>query len=326
MPRFDSDYDNTTPQRNTPFWRNPWKAGPSALAAVFVAATALDSFNIIDQTQLGIDYRLGKMITDSADQLRTPGLNLKVPFITSIKKVQIDLQQRDYDNVVTYTKDNQIIDAKLSVFLKIPAEEIVSIYRNNPAWESKLETTVADSFKSALGKQEAQNVAFNRDAIMKTVTEEVAHDVRALLGINITDVKMPNFDFDDDFEKAVGLAANEKAVLERKRTELEQSRVDKDKAVVTAEGKALAEKEAAGATAFRIEAEAKAQANGELAKLKAQAEGFQQVADAVGKENMGTYLTTNKWKGDVPQVSGGGGTIVDLRQVAPVATAPAPGK
>lgn len=116
----------------------------------------------------------------------------------------------------------------------------------------------------------------------------------------------------------------EKAVLEKKRTKKEQAKVDKDTAIITAEGKAGAKREAASAEAFRIEKEAKATAAGDLAKLRAQAKGFKQVANAIGQQNMKTYLTTDKWKGEVPLVDGGGGTIVDLRGIAPIATTPAP--
>ena len=297
-----------------------------AFTAVAGLGIAGGSFTILDETERGIDYRLGKMVTQDISELRPQGFSLKTPFLTSVKKVDISLQQRNYTEVETYTKDNQVITANLSVFFTIPSEKIVSIYKNNPDWEQKLEITVLDAAKSALGKQEAQNVAQNREEIMKTVTEDTRRQVSALLGIQVSEVKLPEFVFDADFEKSVADAARAKADLNRKQTELEQQRVEKDKTVVDAEARNEAAKLDADAEAYRLQKEKEGEAKGKLALAEAEAKGFQQIVGAIGQENIDTYLKTSKWNGDVPQVSGSeGGTIVDLRASAPVVTTrPAP--
>ncbi|HRI77332.1 MAG TPA: SPFH domain-containing protein [Alphaproteobacteria bacterium] len=303
---------------------------PKKILLSFTAAAALvtgaGSFTILDETERGIDYRLGKMVTENAGELRQPGFSLKTPFFTSVKKVDVALQSRDYENVETYTKDNQVITAKLSVMFRIPQDRLVEIYKNNPDWEAKLERTVFDAAKSALGKQEAQNVAQNREEIMKGVTDDTNRQVKALLGLEIVAVKLPDFSFDDAFEKAVASAAGAKAELNRKETELEQQRVEKSKTIVDAEAKNEAAKLAADAEAYRLQKEKEAEAKGRLALAEAEAKGFNQIVQSIGRENMDTYLKTSKWKGDVPQVSGSdGGTIIDLRAAAPaVAKAPAP--
>jgi len=305
---------------------------PKKVLLAFTAAAALvagaGSFTILDETERGIDYNLGKMSTQSVEDLRQPGFSLKTPFFTSVKKVDISLQQRDYENIETYTKDNQVINAKLSVFFTLPTEKLVQIYKNSPDWEQKLETTVLDAAKSALGRQEAQNVALNREEIMKSVTEDTRRQVSQLLGIQVQEVKLPDFSFDEDFEASVATAARAKADLNRKETELEQQRVEKNKTIVDAEAKNEAAKLAADAEAYRLQKEREAEAKGKLAIATAEAEGFEKIVKSIGRENIDTYLQTSKWKGDVPQVSGAaGGTIVDLRTVAPAATAPkAPGQ
>jgi regulator of protease activity HflC (stomatin/prohibitin superfamily) len=282
----------------------------------------------IDQTERGLDYKFREMMTQDAGQLRQPGLSFKLPFVSSVKPINIALQQRDYENVMTYTKDNQVIDARLSVMFRIPEGKIIEIYSNNPDWESKLEKAVLDSAKSAFGRQEAQNVAQNREKIMEEVTQETAAKVRDLLGLEVQSVLMPNFDFDDAFEHAVSQAANAKAELNRKQTELEQQKVEKEKTIVNAEASAEAQKKAADAEAYQISMKAKADADGLLLRKEAEAAGFQKVVNAIGKDNIDVYLITGTWDGKgniVPTVngSGGGGTIVDLRQIAPQAVTPA---
>lgn len=301
---------------------------PKKILLSFTAAAALvtaaGSFTILDETQRGIDYRLGKMTTQSVDDLRPQGFSLKTPFLTSVKKVDISLQQRNYPKVETYTKDNQVITADLSVFFTIPTDKIVAIYKNNPDWETKLQTTVLDAAKSALGKQEAQNVAQNREEIMKTVTEDTRRQVSSLLGIQISEVKLPEFTFTEDFETSVAAAARAKAVLNQKNTELEQQRVEKDKTIVDAEARNEAAKLAADAEAYRLQKEKEAEAIGRLALAEAEAKGFREIVAAIGRENIDTYLKTSKWDGAEPQVLGGGSTIVDVRGAAAATTRPAP--
>lgn len=288
-------------------------------AALLSLFTVFGSATVMPETSRGVDYRFGKITTVDTAQLRKPGLNFKTPFVDSIIKIPIDLQHRDYENVDTYTKDNQIIHAKLAVMFKIPEGEILRVLRNNPDWESKLERAVLASFKDALGHEEAQNVAQNREKVMKAVSDETQLKVRELLGFEVTQVLMPNFDFDDDFEKAVSTAANAKADLNRKQTELEQEKVEAQKKIAQADGAAQSTRKTADANAYRIDVES-----------KSQAEAYNRISQAVGPGNMGTYLTTSKWNGTVPSVSGGSGTVVDMRQLAPVvanatqAQAPAP--
>ena len=275
-------------------------------AAVVVFSTALSSFKILDETERGLDYQFGKMATVDASQLRSQGLSFKLPW-TSVTKVGVDLQHRDYENVVTYTKDNQVITAKLAVMFKIPQDHIVNIYKNNPDWESKLERTILDATKAALGKQEAQNVSQNREAIMKEVTQEAKDKVGALLGLEIVAVQLPNYDFDDEFEKAVSSAANAKAELNRKQTELEQQKVEAQKTIVNADAASTAAKKTADGASYATQINA-----------EAQAKGFERISNAIGREHMNTYLLTQKWNGSVPTVSGGSGTILDMRQIAPI--------
>lgn len=272
-----------------------------AAAGIVGTALAFSSFTTLKETERGIDYQFGKMKTGTVENLRGSGFSFKAPW-TSVTKVAIDLQSENYDDVHTYTKDNQVITATLSVMYKIPQTQIVNIYKNNPDWKTKLETTVFDAAKSALGHQEAQNVAQNRDAIMKAVTLETQTKVRQLLNIEVIDVKMPNFEFTKDFENSVADAAKSKAELNRKITEKEQASVDSAKTVINAQ-----------AAKSKAQLEADAAAYTTIKTKEAEAQAFERIQSAVGRENMGTYLTTTKWNGQYPSVvAGNGGSILNI--------------
>jgi regulator of protease activity HflC (stomatin/prohibitin superfamily) len=303
-------------------------AGTVALgvAGVVGVAAAVDSVVIVDQTERGIDYRMGKMTTTDGKDLRQPGFSLKTPFLTSVKKVRLDKQDVLYEKQETFTKDNQTIHGDLAVTFRIPEGNIVSIYKNNPNYESILKNTVLNATKTMFGQQEAQNVAQNRGDIVKKITEETQKEVGALLGIEVIKVQLPNFDFDEQFRRAVADAANAKAVLNQKQTELEQQRVEKDKAIVNAEARAGEQKAKSDADAYSTqraaEAEikaaeaqataAKSQAEAQLTLASSEAGSLAKIRAAVGPQNMGTWLTTKVWKGDVPQVVAGGGASAPI--------------
>jgi membrane protease subunit HflC len=285
--------------------------------------TAWNSFVVIEQTERGIDYRMGKMTTENAAQLRQPGLSLKTPFLTSVTKVRVDLQDRVYPKQETFTKDNQTIHSDLAVTFRIPEGNLVSIFKNNPDFESKLENTVLNGTKALFGQQEAQNIAQNRGEIVKSITEETQKEVAQLLGIEVVKVQLPNFDFDKQFKKAVADAANAKAVLNQKQTELEQQKVERDKTGVNAEGAATkqrleaeaaayATKQAADASAYKTTTESTAQAEANLRLSAAEATGYKRISAAIGPGNVSTYIKTKQWDGAYPKVmsSGGGSPII----------------
>lgn len=272
----------------------PGKKTWIGLGAAFAAVCTIPGAIVVtDETERRATYTMGKLDTQDASDLRQPGPSMKIPFFQSTKALRVDQQDVTYNEVSTYTKDNQVITAKLTVIYRIPEDQIPNILRNNPDYMSKMEQTVLDAAKSALGQQEAQNVSQNREKIMLEVTQQTQRQVKSLLGIQVVAVKMPNFDFDKAFENAVSDASNAKAALNKKRTELEQANVDAEKRRVEADA-------AAYETRIKAEEEAK---------------GFEKIAAAVGRENMDTYLTTKVWNGQTPVVTGGS-SIVDLGTIA----------
>ncbi len=186
--------------------------------------------------------------------------------------------------------------------------------KHNPDWKTLLEKTVISSAKIALGQQQAQDIADSRQKVMAQITQDTASKVQSLLGIKVINVQMPNFTFDRGYVKAMEVAAEEKTVLRRKQIELQQQEVTAQTTVVNADAAAKAQEATADAQAYTKLKNKEAQAQGDLAILQAQAKGFNDVAKAIGVENMQTYLVTNKWDGNgqiVPQVQAGkGGAMI----------------
>lgn len=273
-------------------------AGIAALTAAFGATYS------VDETQRALVYQFGQLTTTSQKDVVGPGLHFKLPFVQSVKKYNVSFEQENLKDVQTYTKDNQVITANLSYLYRAPRTNLIRLARENPDWEAKMQTAVIDSVKGALGQYDATAIALNRNAIMAAVTKQVSQKVKNLYGIEVRDVQMTNFDFTDAFEKGVETAAAAKNDQIRKRTELENARIDAEKTVV---------QERAKADASRISTDAEAYKS--LTVKQAEASGYREIAGSIGAANMDDYLYTQKWNGTVPQIQGGQ-TIADARGVA----------
>ena len=255
------------------------------------------SFTTLKETERGIKYRFGKMVSQNKDDLLGPGFNPKWPWI-SVKKARVDLQHIDIEKMTTNTKDNQVITVENTIFFTTPEEDLVTIYKKNPDWEHKLEKASTDAVKSALGHTEAQNVASMRDSIMDNVTKETKSQIKDLLHIDIDRVLMPNYDFDDDYQKAVSAASNEKAILTGKQTKLLQDSIERQRTIMRTKASADSVKLAAEADAYAI-----------TTRKNAEAEGFERIQKVIGHDNMSMYMWSNKWDGKkATYEAGNGGT------------------
>ncbi len=279
----------------------------SAAAGLAVLTTAMGSAYSVDETQRGLQYQFGELQTTQQTEVIGPGLHFKVPFIQAVKKYNVSFEQENLKDVQTYTRDNQKITSNLSYLYRAPQSSLIRLARENPDWEAKMQTAVIDSVKGALGQYDATAIALNRNAIMASVTKQVSEKVKGLYGVEVRDVQMTNFDFSDAFEKGVETASAAKNDQIRKKTELENARIDAEKTVVNEQAKADASRLATDAQAYNS-----------LKIKQSEADGFRAIAGSIGESRMGDYLYTQKWNGSVPTIQGGA-TIADARGVASIA-------
>ena len=274
-----------------------------ALGTVSVAALLAvnGSWKVIDQNDRGLVYTFGKLATKTKDEIRQPGLNFKWPLVQEIRTTKVVLQETILPNESIYTKDNQEIHGNISIQYTVPEENLIDIALKNPNFEAIMATNVRQALKDSFGKEEATNIASNRDAVMATASTNVKKSVTDTLGINVHKVQLPNFEFEANFKAAIAKAVAMKAESESARLEVEKTRSKADSAIQVARG-------AAESTKLQAEADfvkATKAADGELYKLNKQAEGQQRLAAAIGQGNLKDYWFNQTWDGTLPKVSGG---------------------
>ena len=105
------------------------------LIALFLLVTVLSSFQTIKSGEVGLKVRFGKIVDSSLNE----GLNLKIPYIEEIKKVNIKVQKSEI-SVESSTKDMQTIDTTIAVNYRVDAKKASNLYRTVG---NNYETTVA---------------------------------------------------------------------------------------------------------------------------------------------------------------------------------------
>jgi len=265
--------------------------------AVVGLAVAFSSYFTVDQYERGVVTTAGRF-----SYIADPGLHFKVPFYQGVQRYRIDVQQFTTPKLNSYTVDNQEVDATLTVQYQLPINSLEFIYANTPVPEAPLQSMVIDRFKIEAGKINVTDFANNRGALVDRVRGLVRDEAERLYHIKVTDLQLPNLDYQESFRVAQAQAAVVKTQIEQAQGLKLKADIEAETAKVKAAGEANAAIEAARGRAQSMRLEAEQQANAILVKGQAQAQAQQLMADALAKNaSLVEYEKAMRWNGVLPQ-------------------------
>lgn len=259
---------------------------------VIVFALIASSITFIPTGYSGVRVTFGQINETPAHE----GLNFKIPFVQSIRKVNNKLQDQTIpDQIWAETKERTAVYFEgVTVTYSIASEKSAWIYANVTDYENLINLgLVSSAVKSVAKKTEVVNVT-DRSSVEPAVAKTLQASVNSKFGEGVVEVHkvvIANIDFEDDYQNAV--AAKQKAQLA-----YEQQQIDNQKAVEKAEADANAKIKAA-------EGEAQAQ----KIKAEAEAEANKKIAQSLTEEVLANKFY-DKWDGHLPKVSGGTGIIL----------------
>ena len=248
------------------------------IGIVFVLIFVLfcSSFRTIKSGQVGIRVRFGKVVSSQMNE----GINLKIPLVEKIVKMNIQVQKTEIETESS-SKDLQLVNMKLAVNYKIDGKKAKDLYKNvGTKYEDViLQPAIQESIKAVTSKYTAEELITKRNEVSIESMKELDNKVKKY-GIIIDNFNITNFNFSEEFNKAI----EEKQVAEQKvltaKQELERAKVEAEKKVTIAE--------------------AEKQAN----DLK-----IQSLTDNIIKEKM-----IEKWNGELPKVTGNG-SVFDISSI-----------
>ena len=208
------------------------KKGIIGIVIFIVVILGLLSFKTIKSGEVGLKVRFGKIVDTSLKE----GLNLKLPIIEKIVKVNIKVQKAELQTESS-SKDLQTIKTMLAVNYRVDSEMAVSLYKTvgNSYEETVLIPAIQESIKSVMSQYTAEQTITKRNEVSDKCLEEIQNQVEKY-GIRIEDFNIIDLDFSDAYNQAI----EEKQVAEQKvltaQQELERTKIEKEKKIVEAQG------------------------------------------------------------------------------------------
>ena len=236
------------------------------IPCILVVILLFSSVTTIKSGEVGIRVRFGKVV----NRKTTEGINFKIPVIEKIEKMNVRVQKVEVQTASS-SKDLQEVEMSLAVNYQIDKDKARSLYKTVGTGydEVILEPAIQESIKAVTSKYTAEELITNRSEVSEKCQEELNKKV-SKYGLKVNDFNITNFNFSEEFNKAI----EEKQVAEQKvltaKQELEKERIEAEKKIV--------------------KAEAEKQAN----ELKQQS-----LTDNIIKEKF-----IEKWNGELPKVSG----------------------
>ena len=272
-------------------------------------------FETVKAGNLGVLTTFGKV-----KEIKNPGLVFRIPIVQDVIHITTQPIQVDKNIPVSedgaITKDNQTVGASLTFFYKYKSEEMKDVYEKygTERLTNIIKASGTECLKSELGKYEIFNIPMSQSQIQQSVY----NDLKAKMSeypIELTEVKILNYDWSDDFDKQIEQTMQKAQEVKRKQQELLVAEQEAQKVVKTAEAnkqatitEAEGEKESA-----KLRADAKAlegegirkynqsvQANVALEVKLRQLE----IEKIKAKKWNGQYVPTNNY-GPIPFVTGG---------------------
>ncbi len=253
------------------------------VAVILLAGiTLFNTFTIVDAGHTGVVVTMGKV----KEGVLQEGIHAKIPFIQKVVKIDNRIRKLEV-NTEAFSKDLQSVNTVLAINYRVDTSKSYSIYKNIGAdYETVLVVpAVNEVLKAITSTYTAEESVTNRVLISDGLIEGLNEKLNDI-GLYVTDVNIIDFEFSEAFINAI----EEKQVAQQK---LLKAETEKKTAITNAE---------AEAEALKIKAKGEAEANKVVS---------QSLTDKVIENKK-----IEKWNGELPKVTGGSGTIINMNDLA----------
>lgn len=277
----------------------------TVIVIVLAAIVLINCLTVVEPGHTGVVVTLGRV----EERVMQEGIHFKIPFVQEVVKIDNRIIKLEV-STEAFSKDLQSVQTTLAINYRVDTSKSYSIYKNiGSAYEAVLiDPAVNEVLKATTAKYTAEESVTNRTLVSEGLVAGLNEKLNEI-GLYITDVNIINFDFSDAYITAI----EEKQVAQQ---QLLKAETEKQTKITNAE---------AEAEAIKIKAEAEAEANRILAESIT--------------EELVDYNKIEKWDGQLPKVTGGSSSILDISGIvedeakpaqkapadsAAVASAPAP--
>jgi regulator of protease activity HflC (stomatin/prohibitin superfamily) len=220
------------------------------LLVMLIFIVAATSIRIVSPYQKGVVERLGRY-----HHTAQPGLNFVMPFIDTMRKVDMREQVVDVQPQEVITKDNVVVTVDAIVYYE--ATDPVKLTYNVADFYSASTKLAQTNLRNVIGETELDEALTSREMINAKL-RTVLDDATDKWGVRVVRVEIKRIDPPVD----VTAAMHRQMKAEReKRANILEAEGFRQSRILNAEGEAEAVKRVADAQRYKVEVEAAGQAN-----------------------------------------------------------------
>jgi regulator of protease activity HflC (stomatin/prohibitin superfamily) len=220
------------------------------MLTVFLFVIALTGLRIVSPYEKGVVERLGRY-----HHTAQPGLNLIMPLIDTMRKVDMREQVVDVQPQEVITKDNVVVTVDAIIYYE--ATDPVKLTYNVADFYSAATKLAQTNLRNVIGETELDEALTSRDMINAKLRETL-DDATDKWGVRIVRVEIKRIDPPTDVTEA--MHRQMKAERE-KRAQILEAEGQRQARVLEADGEAEAVRRVADAERYKREVEAAGQAN-----------------------------------------------------------------
>ena len=290
-------------------WSSPGKVPPinfggmkglspnflTGAAVVLVAVIlVLSTYFTIDQGERGVILHYGAVAGEAE-----PGLHFKMPFVTTIEKISVQIQKEGFEKTAdgdtrlqAYSRDQQPATIALAVNYHVTdASAVYAEFGSLDNMKSRIiDSRAYEQLKNVFGQFDAADAIQKRALLNAEVFAAIRKSVSGPVAID--SVQIEDISFSGQYEAAV--EARMQAIVKQ-----QQAEADKQKRIIDADASAYEVKAAADAKAHQIEVQGKAEAG-----------AIQARGDALrNNPTLPTLVAAEKWNGVLPTTMVPGNTV-----------------
>lgn len=258
-----------------------------ALAILAVLSLVFGTWYTVDQGSRGVLLRNGALIG-----VAQPGLGFKLPLIDHVQKISVQTHVETFDDMHTYSKDQQPAQLKVSVNYRIAPDRVAELYTLYGSIDAMLARTIRphvnQQTKIVFGGYTAVSAIQDRGKLNTEIAEAIGGAVGG--PVVIESVQIENIDFSKAYEQSIEQRMLAEVEVQRLRQNADREKVQAEITVTQANARADA-----------VRAQAQADADAIRLRGEAEATAIRARGAALGDNpNLVSLVQAERWNGVLP--------------------------
>jgi len=273
------------------------------VVVILVALFALDSYFVVEPTEMAGVRRLGQVVTAKPIG---PGPHFKLPLIDQVDRLQVSLDTFKLDSLTVNTIDNQPIAVTVGLTYRIPPQAVLPLLyevgrAGNFDITENFQRIVADRTAKIFAQQNTTRISENRDQIVNALKSLLATDLGTLYHIEVVDFQIAGILYSDSFRASVEAAVRAKNEAVAAENTVNRIRFEAQQAVERANGEAEAKLKLAAADRQSTILSAQGRAEGIRLEGESRAAVLRMNAEILKTTPMVVELAkADRWNGALP--------------------------